>query len=62
MAAAVARQEHEIDALEGTEQKLVRRLAPRAGHALPARILKARDVVNAAAADDSEDRLVMGRF
>ena len=56
MAAAVARQEHEVHALEGSEQQLVGRLAPRAFDALPARVFEARNVVDAAAADDAENR------
>ena len=59
VAAAVARQEHHVDARELAEQKLVRRFAPRAVDALPARVLQTLDVVDAAAADDAENGLVM---
>src|SRR5579864_8652364 len=47
VASPVARQENHFDARKPAEKKLVRDLAPGRVNALPARILKSRNVVNA---------------
>ena len=57
MAAAVARQEDEIDALKAAEQEIVRGLAPGRFHAFPAPVFETGNVIDAAAADDAENCL-----
>ena len=57
VAAAVARQEHHVDAVEGAGQKLVGRRAERALHRLPLRVFQAGDLVDARTADDAENGL-----
>src|SRR5579871_2426037 len=57
MAAAVAWQKHQIDAFERTEEERIGRLAPGGFHVFPASALEARNVIDAAAAEDSENGL-----
>ena len=56
MAAAVARQEHHVEAVEHAEQELVGGLAERRGDAAPRGVLQARNLINAAAAENSQHR------
>ena len=55
MAAAMARQEHQVDAVEGAGQKLIRRFAPRAFDRLPLGVFQARDLVDARTTNDAEN-------
>ena len=55
VAAAVARQEDHGLAVQVAKQKLVRGLAEGRGNTLPARVVEAVDLVNAAAADNADD-------
>jgi hypothetical protein len=55
MAAAMARQKHQIDAMEGAGQKLVGRRAPGTFNGLPFGIFQARDLVNARTTNDAEN-------
>jgi len=56
VAAAVARQEHQLLAVELAEHQIVGRLAERRQHALPAHVGQPVDGVDAAAADDADER------
>ena len=56
VAAAVARQEHQLLAVEGPEQQLVRGLPEGRLDSPPLGILEPGDVVDAAAADHADDR------
>ena len=56
MAAAVARHEHHVLAVQHAEQELVGGLAERRGDPPPRRVLEAGDVVDAAAAQNSQHR------
>src|SRR5439155_25941337 len=56
MAAAVARHEHHREPLEFAEQELVRGLAERRGDAPPLLVLEPSHVIDAAAADDPQNR------
>ena len=60
VALVVARQEHHRQAGDLADAQRARRLAPRARDALLAHILKPRQVVDAGAADDAEDRFGHG--
>ena len=64
MAAAMARQEHHVHAMEGAGEKLVGGLAPGALHRLPVGIFQAGDLIDAGTADDAENRFghEKGRF
>ena len=55
MAAAVARQEDDLGAVQATEQHLVGGLAEGALHRLPAPLLQSLNVVDTAAADHPDD-------
>src|SRR5690349_6378129 len=57
MSPAMERQEKQVDAFEPTEQDFVGSLAPGTLHALPSPGLELRKFVNAAAANDPQDRL-----
>jgi len=56
VAAAVARHEHDLQAVEHTEQELVGRLAERRSHPPPLGLFEAGDLVDAAAAQDTQHR------
>jgi hypothetical protein len=56
MAAAVARHEHHVEAIEHAEQELVGGLAERRGDAAPRGVLQARNLINTAAAENSQHR------
>ena len=56
VAAAGARQKHQLQAIQLAEQKRIRCLAKGGGHPLPTRVFQPVDIVDAAAADDADDR------
>src|SRR6202035_5167202 len=60
MTLVVARQEHDRQARDAAVTHRRRRLAPRARNRLLARILEPRQVVDAGAADNAEDRFRHG--
>src|SRR6478672_5540562 len=57
MTPVMARQKHDRQASDAAAPDLRRRLAPRTGNGLLARILKPGQIIDAGAADDAENRL-----
>src|SRR4029453_9027025 len=56
MAAAMARHEHHVEAIEHAEQELVGGLAEWRGDAAPLGVLQARNLIDTAAAENSQHR------